>query len=183
MNQINAKPFPTISTERLNLRQLMAEDEEDILKLRADESVSRYISRIPYKTIEEARAFITKINNGINEQGWLYWAITLKGQKNVIGTLCLWNFSKDNFRAEIGYELRPEFQGQGYGQEAVAAAVALCFNQLKLHSIEAVVYPDNAASIKLLERNGFVREGYFKEKDFFDGKFIDTAIYSLLNPS
>jgi ribosomal-protein-alanine N-acetyltransferase len=51
---------------------------------------------------------------------------------------------------------------------------------MKLHSIEAHVNPNNIASIKLLEKNGFIREAYFKEDYFYDGKFLDTAVYSLL---
>ncbi len=51
---------------------------------------------------------------------------------------------------------------------------------MNLHSIEANVNPGNTASIKLLEKNNFTREAYFKENYFYDGKFLDTAIYSLL---
>jgi ribosomal-protein-alanine N-acetyltransferase len=51
---------------------------------------------------------------------------------------------------------------------------------MDLHSIEAIVNPDNKASIKLLERNSFTREAYFKENYFYDGKFLDSAVYSLL---
>jgi ribosomal-protein-alanine N-acetyltransferase len=51
---------------------------------------------------------------------------------------------------------------------------------MKLHSVEADVNPANQPSIKLLERNNFVREAYFKENYFYDGKFLDSAIYTLL---
>jgi ribosomal-protein-alanine N-acetyltransferase len=54
------------------------------------------------------------------------------------------------------------------------------FEFMKLHSVEANVNPDNTPSIKLLERNNFSREAYFKENYFYDGKFLDTVIYSLL---
>jgi ribosomal-protein-alanine N-acetyltransferase len=52
---------------------------------------------------------------------------------------------------------------------------------MNLHSIEANINPENIASRKLLEKTGFVREAYFKENYFFNGKFIDSEIYSLLN--
>ncbi|MGE5859464.1 MAG: GNAT family N-acetyltransferase, partial [Ignavibacteria bacterium] len=54
------------------------------------------------------------------------------------------------------------------------------FKVMNLHSIEANVNPDNKASIRLLERNNFTREAYFKENYFYNGKFLDSAIYSLL---
>ncbi|MDO8550886.1 MAG: GNAT family protein [Ignavibacteria bacterium] len=53
---------------------------------------------------------------------------------------------------------------------------------MKLHSIEGTVNPNNLPSIKLLEKNNFIREAYFKENFYYNGKFLDTAIYSLINP-
>ena len=52
---------------------------------------------------------------------------------------------------------------------------------MKLHSIEGNVNPNNAASIKLLEQNGFVKEAHFKENWLHNGKYLDTAIYSLVS--
>ena len=65
-------------------------------------------------------------------------------------------------------------------QESIKEVIDYGFNVMKLHSIEANVNPDNAASIRLLERNKFKREAYYKENFYFNGKFLDTAIYSLL---
>jgi ribosomal-protein-alanine N-acetyltransferase len=95
----------------------------------------------------------------------------------------LWNIEKENHRAEIGYALHPAHQGQGLMQEAMTKVLDYGFTQLKLHSVEANVNPDNLTSIKLLEKNNFVREGYFKESFYYNGKYLDAAIYSLLNPN
>ena len=67
-------------------------------------------------------------------------------------------------------------------QEALTEVLNFGFNILKLHSIEANVNPDNIASIKLLERNKFIREAFFKENIYYEGKFSDSVIYSLLEP-
>ena len=66
--------------------------------------------------------------------------------------------------------------------EALKAVLHYGFYTMKLHSVEANIDPENATSKKLLERNGFIREAYYKENYFFEGKFIDSAIYSLLTP-
>jgi ribosomal-protein-alanine N-acetyltransferase len=73
-------------------------------------------------------------------------------------------------------------QGKGIMQEALSAVLNYGFELLKLHSVEANVNPNNVSSIKLLERNGFVREAYFKENYYYNNQFLDTAIYSLLTP-
>jgi ribosomal-protein-alanine N-acetyltransferase len=182
MNPLNFIPFPNLTTERLVLRQLIAEDEAEIFKLRSDESVSKFLTRPLCKTMEEARAFINKINTGISNNESLYWALTLKNNNALIGTICIWNISKEHARAEVGFELLPDFQGKGFMQEALTAVLDYGFNILQLHSIEGVVSPGNLSSIKILGKNNFVREAYFKENFYHDGKFIDTAVYSLLNP-
>jgi RimJ/RimL family protein N-acetyltransferase len=119
------------------------------------------------------------IGSAITNQ--LYGVFVSKTNK-VIGTICLWNISLKNHRGEIGYELQADYWGKGITNEAIKIVLDYGFNTLKLHSIEGVVDPNNAASIKLLEKNGFVREGYFKENYFHNGGFLDSAVYSLVAP-
>ena len=68
-------------------------------------------------------------------------------------------------------------------QESLVATINYGFQTMKLHSIAAVINPDNKASIKLLERNHFVKEAHFKENYYHQGEFRDTEIYSLLKPN
>ena len=88
---------------------------------------------------------------------------------------------KEHYRAEIGYLLHPDYQQKGIMDEALKAVIKYGFETMQLHSIEANVNPANAASMKLLEKNGFVKEAYFKENYFYNGQFLDSVIYSLLN--
>ena len=113
MNKINFIPFPNLTTERLVLRQLKFEDENEICFLRSDESINKYIDRPKTATNEDARKFIDKINTGIERNDWIYWAITTKENDKLIGTICLWNFSHEKYIAELGFELIPEYQGKG----------------------------------------------------------------------
>jgi len=67
--------------------------------------------------------FINRINAGIAKGDWVYWAITLLGNPKLVGTICLWNISKANYVAEVGYELHPDFQGKGIAQDALAKVI------------------------------------------------------------
>jgi ribosomal-protein-alanine N-acetyltransferase len=78
--------------------------------------------------------------------------------------------------------LHPSYQGKGIMKEALTEVISYGFNVMKLHSIAAQVSPKNEPSVRLLEASGFKREGYFKEDFYFRGRFMDTAIYSLLAP-
>ncbi len=169
MKESSFVPFPTLTTERLTLRQLEIEDEKEIFEIRSDERISEYLDRPLYKTIDETREFIKKINDGIAENKWLYWALTLKNNPKLIGTICIWNISEDRSKAEIGFELLPDFQGRGLMQEAVAAVIEYGFKNMHLDFLEGEVDPSNFKSIALMERNGFV----------CDRKLKNTVIYSL----
>ncbi len=165
--------FPILTTERLILRQLEIQDEQEIFFLRSDERVNKYLVAPIAQNVEEARAFIKKINTGITNNESAYWAITLKNNNKVIGTICIWNMSIEENKAEIGYVLHPDLQGKGIMQEAIHAVIDYGFEKMKLRTMEAVLNPDNARSIALLKRNGFI----FQKKEE-DG----AVVYVLVNP-
>jgi ribosomal-protein-alanine N-acetyltransferase len=180
MENLSFKPFPEITTERLLLRQINDRDVNEIFFLRSDERVMRFIDKAPAETLDDAYEFIRKIAGLEESADAVTWAICLKEYPRLIGTIVFWNIKKEHYRAEIGYTLHPDHWGKGIMQEAFVEVVKYGFNVMKLHSIEANVNPGNAASIRLLERNKFVREAYFRENYYYNGKFLDTAIYSLI---
>ncbi|HEX8332478.1 MAG TPA: GNAT family protein [Segetibacter sp.] len=180
MLNLNFDPFPELITERLVSRQIRPADRNEIFFLRSDERVMKYFDKQPAQSVEEAVQFLDKITSLQQNNECITWAITLKGQPTLIGTICFWNIAKEHYRAEIGYALHPDHSGKGIMQDAMTEVLKYGFKNMKLHSVEAKVNPHNISSIKILERNNFKREGYFKEDYFFDGKFLDTAVYSLL---
>jgi len=169
MSKINFTPFPLLTTERLTLRQLTLEDDNEIFLLRSDRSVNKYLDRPIAKTVDDARQFINKINTGISKNELIYWAITFKNHPKLIGTICLWNISEDCTKAEIGFELLPDYQRKGIMQEVIPIVFQYGFEVMKLRSIDGEVDPNNLKSIKLMERNGFI----------FHKRLKDTVIYSL----
>lgn len=176
MNDINFSPFPSLITERLILRQVTIEDENEFYFLKSDEEVRKYLDT-KAKTMNEAREFLYKINDGIVNNEWILWGISQKNTKFMIGTICLWNISKDQSIAEIGYELIPSYQGKGLMQEAVIKVITYGFESMKLHSLVAISDLNNSKSIKLLTRTNFFKT---KENDY-KVKSSDV-VYQLLNP-
>lgn len=157
-NQENT-PLPILKTDRLALRPLQLSDDHKIFALRSNEDVNRYLGRKPRAFIDEARNFI----QAIVENQSFYWAITLNGANELIGIICLYNLSDDNQRAEIGYELLPDFQGKGIMQEAIAAVIDLAFQHLQLNLLEAYTHHENQASSRLLEKLDFKRQDVNEE--------------------
>ena len=179
MLQFNFTQFPELQTPRLLLRKIEQLDATEIFFLRSDEEVLRFIGKEPAKNIKEAKEFIKKIDQATEAGDSIMWGITVKENPSaLIGTICYWNIQKENYRAEIGYALHPGYWKRGFMKEAIHEIIEYGFKTMSLHSIEARIHADNAASAAILESTGFQKEGYLKEEFFFRGKFLDTIIYS-----
>lgn len=151
MAHTNPKTFPKLTTENLNLRQLSHSDVHEIFRLRSDVSINKYLDRPPSKTQEDALKFIEAIR--INSR--TYWAITLKGSKKLLGTVCLFDLFEQQKKCEIGYELLPEHQGKGIMQEATNKIIEYALQTLGIKTIIAHPHKDNQSSIKLLNKLEF----------------------------
>ena len=183
MLTINFTPFPNLETDRLLLRRVNTGDVKEILMLRSNPETMQYIPRPLLKTDEEALEHIAMIDQKIEANEGINWAITLKDNPTLIGIIGHYRIKPEHYRAEIGYMLLTDYQRNGIITEAIKATVDYGFNDLKLHSIEAVIAPENIGSAKVLEKNGFIKEAHFKECEFYNGKFLDSVIYSLLDHS
>ena len=104
-----------------------------------------------------------------------------EGRQPFAGTIGLNNLSKGMKRAEIGFELHPDFWRTGITSEAVKAVVDYSFTELGLQRMGAVTFLDNVASINLLEKHGFEQEGILRSYLFQNGQFHDARVFSVLN--
>lgn len=173
-------PFPILKTERLTLRQLVINDEQKIFTLRSDSEINKYLDRQIANTIDDAKNFINTVNENISKNNSLYWAITFNDNNILVGTVCLFSFSDENDKCEIGYELLPGFQGQGIMNEAVEKVIDYAFNTIKVQKIEAFLHRDNQSSIKLLEKFSFKGSNDADKAD--PGLVYYHLINSICNP-
>ena len=180
MNTLCFNPFPSITTDRTILRQLIIEDGTEIFKLRSDDRVNKFLGRPLTVSYQEAQLFIRERNKDIDNNESLYWGIVLKNNPvEIIGTICLWNFSDDHYIAEIGYELIPDFQGKGIMQEAILSVIEFGFRDLKLETIAAYSHVQNAKSIKLLEKCNLTSNHQSKHKWVKEQEITDMVVYTI----
>jgi len=174
MVYLQFESFPQLITERLLLRQLQLTDAPAIMQLRSDEQVNTFLGRKGTISMEEATAFIHKIETTINNKDGLYWAITLKHHPALIGTICYWNIVREKNMAEMGYELFPAFQGKGLMQEAISTLINFGFEQMNLEIITALPEAGNIKSIRVLEKNKFIPDEHhqFVSKEEADGLLV-----------
>lgn len=172
--------LPDIDAHRVRLRTIKESDLDQLYSIFSDPKVMRYWSTPPLGSIQDAWTLLREIQTG-NEQGTiLKWGVALKPADNLIGTVTLFNLDQSQGRAEIGYAQAQAHWGNGYINEALQALLTYAFEDMKLRRLEADVDPRNASSIKTLERLGFQREGFLRERWHVAGEIQDALFYGLL---
>lgn len=155
MLHIHFSPFPILKTARLTLRQPVIADAPEIFTLRSDQQINKYLDRKPADSIDDARDFIQRVNENSEKNESVYWAISFTDKNKLLGTICLFCFSDEEEKCEIGYELLTEYQGQGIMKEALEKVIDYALNTIGVKSIEAFFHSDNQASKNLLEKTSF----------------------------
>jgi len=172
--------LPTLEAERIRLRAVTDSDIDSLFSIFSDPQVMRYWSGPPFCDRDEAAALVCEIREKFSRRVYLKWGVALRSDDKVIGTATLFNLNLEQERAEVGYALAREQWGQGLMNEALRRLLQYSFDELKLRRLEADVDPRNAGSIKTLERLGFQREGYLRERWHVSGEIQDALFYGLL---
>lgn len=181
MLEFSFNPFPKLESERLILRELTLIEAADYFAIRSNPKVMKYQGRAAGETLEDAKRIIKKTSEALSQNKAICWSIFEKeNNQKLIGTIGFYRTEFEHFRTEIGYELHPDFWKKGIASEAMQTVLNYIFSKTKVHSVEANIDPVNLPSARILERNHFIKEAHFRENYFTQGRFTDSAIYSLL---
>ncbi len=182
----NREPsFPELSTSRLLLREFHMQDAPAVFDIFRLEVVNRYLETELMQSIEDAERRVMSRISLFREHMGCRWAVTLRDNPSrVIGSCGYFSVRRGTQTVEAGYELHPEFWNKGLMTEAVQAMIRFSFGPqdlMPVHRIEALVTPENTASIRILEKLGFEREGLRREFGFWQGRYQDVFLYALLD--
>ncbi|MDQ1146661.1 ribosomal-protein-alanine N-acetyltransferase [Bacillus sp. SORGH_AS 510] len=172
--------FPILETKRLKLIEITHQHVESIFEVLSLEEVTRFYGTNRFTLPAEASKLIDLFQKNFQEKRGIRWGIKIKENQRIIGTVGLNALHMNNKRAEIGYELHPSFWRMGYASEAIKEVLSFSFDQLNLFRIGAVVFPENEASIHLLLKQGFTKEGVLRGYIHQNDAFHDTCVLSLL---
>lgn len=174
--------FPVLHTERLDLRQVLLDDADLIYAFNSDIEALRHIARDPFDEVDQAAARAATFRSDYLEHKALWWTFVLRDNGTPVGYGGLFGIDADTSAAEVGYGLVRDHWGRGYAGEAVAAMVSYGIGTMRLHRIHARVHPGNAASEKILENLGFLKEGVLRDVEYARSQYFDMSIYGLIIP-
>ncbi|MEX2271501.1 MAG: GNAT family protein [Vicinamibacterales bacterium] len=172
--------LPVLESARLALRPLGDEDVPALFGIFGDTEVTRFWSWPAFTDIAAARALLDDIRRHFAARTLFQWGIELRATGEIIGTCTLFHIDEAHRRGEIGCAIARAHWGYGYASDALTTLLRFAFEQLDLHRIEADPDPQNVASIRLIERQGFKREGYLRERYFLNGEPQAALAYGLL---
>lgn len=170
--------LPTLTADGLVLRWITPEDAAGILALFSDTEVIRYTAIDWMESEADSRRFIAEAHELFAAGTRYQWGLEIGGR--LAGACALAEIDRTHRRASIGFSLARAFWGRRIMSRAVPPLLDFGFRVLDLHRIEADADPRNTASIRLLERLGFVREGHLRERYFQLGEAQDAIVFGLL---
>jgi ribosomal-protein-alanine N-acetyltransferase len=149
------------------------------------EAVNQWLETDALKSVQGAEERIQSRINLFHDKMGFRWAVTLReNPAKVMGSCGYFSVRRGTQTVETGYELHPDYWRQGIMSEAPQVMIVFSFgtqNLMPVHRIEALVAPGNIASIRILEKFGFFKEGMRCEFGFWKGHYQDVFLYALLN--
>lgn len=175
-----------LESERCLLKTLSEDDIALLTKLVTDNK-SYWSIHEPLHSAEyyNEKFQLKRIQESVRQMGMsreYSFGIFIKGTDNLIGHISIYSVKRLPFAsAFIGYSLDEHYTGKGFATEAVKRVTQFAFEDLSLHRIEAYVSPANIASINVLERTGYEREGLLKKLLFINGRWVDHYLYAFID--
>lgn len=181
---ITEDAFPSLSTRRLQLREIVASDAPALLAIHGDREAMKWFGSDPLADLEAAEKVIAGFANlrQLPSSGVRWGIVHAQPSRGaaLLGTCGLFRWNRGWRTCLTGYELARHAQGQGYMTEALRAVFAWAFETMAVERIEAQVHPLNAPSLALLKRLGFVEEGLLREAGLWMGERRDLVALGLL---
>ena len=175
-----ALPTPTLQTERLQLRPFTEADADALFALHSDANVLRFWDAPPWTEPARAERFLATCRQMVDDGTGARLAFDRLSDGAFLGwcSLAKWN---PTFRsASMGYCLGEAAWGHGYATEAARAVLTWGFETLDLNRVQAEVDTRNAASARVLEKLGFVREGTLRANCIVNDEVSDSWVFGLL---
>ncbi|MFD7645739.1 GNAT family N-acetyltransferase [Kitasatospora sp. NPDC059795] len=164
---------------RTVLREFRPDDAADAHRVMGDDRVTKWLS-FDSRSSDQVQ---TMVDGAVDRaqhtpRAEFYLAVTTPDSDQLVGFVRIGIAGVQ--AGKLGYAIAADSWGQGLASDAARTVVQFAFDELGLHRISAAIGPDNAASIKLVENLGFIREGVLRDHVFTNGSWRDSVLYSVL---
>ena len=170
-----------LETTRTILRKVKEEDIEAIYhNWTSKDEVTKYLTWPTHSSIEVSKFVINDWVSSYDKKDYYTWAIELKGEKKVVGTIAAVKVNDLTNAIEIGYCIGRNYWGNGITAEAGKAVVKFLFEVVKANRVCAYHAPENPNSGKVMKKIGMTYEGTLRQSDICNQGIVDSDVYSIL---
>ena len=169
-----------LASERLILRKLTNEDRTKLFEIYTHEESALYDDWIPFTDIKEADDMIVNSVTSFSEKSEIRYGIIDKESDTLVGSCGIFGFDDWNMKCTLFYQVHHLERNKGYASESVRLLLDYAFSELEFNRLEAYITPGNDSSIRVLEKNGFVREGLLREMEFYKDRYWDGILMAIL---
>lgn len=170
-----------IETHRLIIRPWSLEDAPAALRnWAADPLVQIPLAEPVYADREAVETLIEKYMLSFETEGKYRWAIQLKETGECVGLIAFFSLDPVNEHGEIEYGIGREYWGRGLITEACKAVIQYGFETMGLHRIQISYKEYNKASLRIIEKCGFTREGIYREYYKENGAYVSRIFHAML---
>ena len=171
--------FPALDLGDVILREIKESDAQDYFEYMSNNAMEGFLTKENRpSSVEKALEEVKYWGSLFPQKRSIYWAIALKESNKMIGTAGFNLISFPNSRAEISYDLSPEYWGKGIMLKSINGILKFADVALELVLVQATVITDNERSLNVLERTGFKKEGLLKKYEVVEGEHKDYYMYS-----
>lgn len=172
--------IPTLFTDRLILRKIGVSDLADVYDYSRRPEVSRYLLWSPHSDPQITKSHLKYIQTRYAKHDFFDWAVVVADSGKMIGTCGFSRLDEENNSAEIGYVLNSDYWGMGYAAEAVRRIMTFAFDTLGFHRIYARILEGNAASERVAQKCGMIRESTHRRALIVKGEYKTFSEYAIL---
>lgn len=175
--------FTELAAERIALRRFTFADLTTFVTYRSLPDVARYQAwDAPYPLADGERMISSLLETHPDTSGeWFQYAMVLRSTNELIGDCASETDQQDPRIAEIGFTVRPEYQGRGYATEGARTLLSYLFGERAKHRVTARCDPRNVPSARVLQRLGMHREGQLREAVWAKGEWADELCFAILD--
>lgn len=174
-------PLPVLAGKNIILRQPRMSDAEALAVNADDNEVARHVPRIPHPySLQDAKSWINKSRRLTQNGNECHFAIYDKKSGEFAGMIGLRAINRHDRNAEVGYWVGRGYWNRGFAGEALSLILLYAFRKMRFRRVYAIVHQQNPASIRVLEKVGFMREGIWRQASRMGRKWYDVYAYGIL---
>ncbi|WP_042167085.1 GNAT family N-acetyltransferase [Paenibacillus gorillae] len=174
--------FPILQSDDILLGKIEVRHLDEVFQIYDNDTVFEFCGIIPKHNKDTVKSMISHFDRDYNKRSRVKWGIFAAAEPDrLLGIIEAMDFNQKVNAVTVGYFLAEAHWGKGIATDAVTLLLQFLFNDVSVNRIQAEVMPDNAASKKVLLKNGFIKEGTLRQSALWAGKgIVDLEIYSIL---